>query len=712
MCRRLFCVFSVVLVLSLVGGALAQDPDVTLRMPDADMPVIDGVIDEIWSASTEQTISTLVNNTAPTGPADCSGTWKGLWDWDYIYVLVVVRDEILNNDSGDWNDDCVEFYIDGDNSKGSSPDENDHQYTSRWNNAEVEVPSALHNGEPSLVGFEYAIVTTGDGYIYEARIPWTSIMGQTPTAGQLIGIEVFVNDDDDGTGRDSQIAWFGTEGAGWNTPSMWATGLLIAGNRAGRPNPADGSLHAQTWASVSWLPGPTAVSHDVYFGDNFDDVNDGAADTFQGNQTTEMLVVGFPGFPFPDGLTNGSMYYWRIDEVAADGTVYKGDVWSFSIPPKTAYSPDPADGAEFVDPDATLTWTGGFGAKLHHVYIGESYADVDAGTPDAYRGPVGQTQFDPPGDLEAEKVLYWRVDEFDSVDTAKGDVWGFTTPGAVGEPQPANRAADAPMNATLSWTPADNAASHQVYFGTDADTVRNADATSPEYIGTRALGAESYDPGKLAWNTGYFWRVDEVYTGNTVKGLVWSFATADFIGVDDFESYNDTDPPEAGTNRIFDKWIDGFGTATNGALVGNDLPPYAGRTIVHGGLQSMPYSYDNNMKTSEATLTLVYPKDWTDEGVTELSLWFVGKSTNAAERMFVALNGTAVVYHDDPTATQNTGWAKWVIDLTSFAGQGVNLANVNTTTIGFGTKNSPAAGGSGQMYFDDIQLNRLAAETP
>ena len=71
--------------------------------------------------------------------------------------------------------------------------------------------------------------------------------------------------------------------------------------------------------------------------------------------------------------------------------------------------------------------------------------------------------------------------------------------------------------------------------------------------------------------------------------------------------------------------------------------------------------------------------------------------------MFVAL-GNAVVYHGDRDATQIAGWNEWVIDLTEFAG--VNLANVNTITIGFGTKGSPAAGGAGMMHFDDIRLYR------
>ncbi|MHC4494329.1 MAG: hypothetical protein ACYSYM_00740, partial [Planctomycetota bacterium] len=249
-------------------------------------------------------------------------------------------------------------------------------------------------------------------------------------------------------------------------------------------------------------------------------------------------------------------------------------------------------------------------------------------------------------------------------------------------------------------------ASHELYFGTDKDAVNNATTASPEYVGPKALGAESYDPGKLAWNTAYHWRVDEVYPAETVKGLVWSFTTADFILVDDFESYNDLDPPDETSNRIFDKWIDGFGTTDNGALVGNDLPPYAEQTIVHGGAQSMPYLYDNANKTSEATLTLVYPRDWTEEGVTKLSLWFRGGSANAADRMFVALNGNAVVYHKDPAATQKGGWNQWIIDLQAFADQGVNLTNVNTITIGIGTKGSPAAAGTGTMYFDDIRLYR------
>jgi hypothetical protein len=230
------------------------------------------------------------------------------------------------------------------------------------------------------------------------------------------------------------------------------------------------------------------------------------------------------------------------------------------------------------------------------------------------------------------------------------------------------------------------------------------------------LGSESYDPGILALKTTYYWRIDEVNNLNAAspwKGEVWSFTVGDFLVVDDFESYNNIDPPDPNSHRIFEAWADGFGTATNGAIIGNDSPPYTEPNIVHGGRQSMPYSYDSNLKFSEATLTLTAGRDWTQEGVTELSLWFRGSATNVPDRMYVAVNGAAPVYHSDPNATQTAVWTEWVIPLQTFASQGVNLTDVTGLTIGFGTRgNTNLAGGNGQMYFDDIRLYRPRVVAP
>ncbi len=487
---------------------------------------------------------------------------------------------------------------------------------------------------------------------------------------------------------------------------MWLEGDIGGFLETARnPEPADGALIADIWVTLGWRPGDFAISHDVYLGENFDNVNDGTGDTFQGNQTSTFFVVGFPGYPYPDGLVPGTTYYWRIDGVndTEPNSPWKGDVWSFSVPPKTAYAPEPADRAELVDPDVELSWTAGFGSKLHTVYFGDNFDDVN----NAAGGlPQGETTYTP-GTLKFAKTYYWRVDEFDAVETYKGDVWSFTTVGAVGNPDPANGAVDVKHTPVLTWTPGIYAASHQLYFGADEDAVKNADTGSLEYKGSRDLGSESYEPGELQWNTTYYWRIDEVNSANPDSpwtGILWSFTTANFLIVDDFESYNDLDPDDPESNRIFNAWIDGYDDPTNGSLVGYESPPFAEQTIVHGGNQSMPLFYDNSVGYSEATLTLNYLRDWTENGVTTLSIWFRGDSANAAETLYVALNGSVVVTHDNPNAAQIGEWTEWNIDLQAFADQGVNLTNVNTIALGLGNKNNPQAGGSGTIYFDDIRL--------
>jgi len=189
--------------------------------------------------------------------------------------------------------------------------------------------------------------------------------------------------------------------------------------------------------------------------------------------------------------------------------------------------------------------------------------------------------------------------------------------------------------------------------------------------------------------------------------------------VDDFEDY------DTGDNQIWYAWKDGLGYGTpgtepyapgngTGSAVGDDTTgSYTEETIVHGGGKSMPFWYDNSVfRYSEAQKTLTYPRDWTEEGVGVLSLWFYGDASNVAEPMYVALNDSAVVTHDNPNAAQIETWTEWTIDLQAFADQGVNLANVNTLAIGFGNRNNPQVGGSGKMYFDDIRLYRPAPSEP
>jgi hypothetical protein len=184
-----------------------------------------------------------------------------------------------------------------------------------------------------------------------------------------------------------------------------------------------------TGITMSWLLGAYALSHDVYLGENFDDVNDGipGAPGFRGNQTSASYVAGLPGFTYPDGLVPGTTYYWRIDEVndADPNSPWKGPVWSFSVPPKMAS--DPPDGAASVDPNMTLSWMAGIGATSHTVYFDDDFDAVASAT----GGSVVEITSSDPGPVELGKTYYWRIDESDDVDIYKGDVWSFTVGGSL-----------------------------------------------------------------------------------------------------------------------------------------------------------------------------------------------------------------------------------------------------------------------------------------
>jgi len=191
--------------------------------------------------------------------------------------------------------------------------------------------------------------------------------------------------------------------------------------KARNPVPGDGDMYPTTVVDLSWTPGATAISHNVYFGDNFIAVEEATTedtDIFLGSATDSSFHVA--------GLTPGVTYYWRIDEVEPGGTVHTGDVWRFTVPTKTAFNPIPVNGSLFIDPNITLRWFPGANSAEHYVYFGDNLEDVQNGTGGTNKGAFQEPNFYP-GLLESEKTYYWRVDESDYMDVFPGDVWSFTT---------------------------------------------------------------------------------------------------------------------------------------------------------------------------------------------------------------------------------------------------------------------------------------------
>jgi hypothetical protein len=444
------------------------------------------------------------------------------------------------------------------------------------------------------------------------------------------------------------------------------------------PIPSDGAKWVATDADLSWTAGAAGVKHDVYFGTDQAAVANGTGGTLKSPQQTTKTYE-------PGTLALDTTYYWRIDEFDSGGAKYPGAVWTFStisasagirgyyfnnmnvtgvpvlvrIDPTINFnwgdpgSPDPAVNVDqfsarwvgvvealYSEPYTfTCNTDDGFRMWLDDVLIIDSWV---AQSPTMHSSPAinlvaGQRYgvrveyYEDGGGATAQ--LFW---ESPSTPRQIIPAGALQLPLAAGNPNPSSGAVDVKQTPTLRWSAGEKAVKHNVYLGTDATAVANATTASAGiYRGQQNLAANSYVPSEapLAWNSAYYWRIDEVNAADTWKGSVWSFTTADFIVVDDFEDYTD----DVGS-RIFQTWKDGWGYNEpapgypgngTGSAVGYSQPPFAELITVHGGGQSMPLGYDNSGATgkarySETVREWTSPQDWTVNNVKALTLYVRG----------------------------------------------------------------------------------------
>jgi len=288
---------------------------------------------------------------------------------------------------------------------------------------------------------------------------------------------------------------------------------------------------------------------------------------------------------------------------------------------------------------------GSFDGTQYNLYIDgkleatvATSGSISAGT--AYYGCIG-AHYKKNDERDPRRFFNGLIDDvriYDRILSESEVHYIFTfKPGMASVANPADGQTEVDRNIVLAWLPAETAVLHDVYFGADFNDVNNADPTNTTGVYRGRQDAIFYTPDEiLQWETTYYWRIDEVNEANPDSpwtGSVWSFTVGNYLVVDDFESY------DAGNNQIWYYWRDGLGYGApddpnsyagnrTGSAVGMDETLMPELMIVHSGVQSMPYSYDNNKegyaKYSEAEMTLDYPRDWTEEDVIELTLWFIG----------------------------------------------------------------------------------------
>jgi hypothetical protein len=365
------------------------------------------------------------------------------------------------------------------------------------------------------------------------------------------------------------------------------------------------------------------------------------------NLSADIMAEWQPEVPVP-GLDHARSHYFELDVVGSDPVYITGSVYEYKGGPLLVRTPT------FVDTSANDPW--------------EAPNINDDVLKSGVSGVFGMWESPQP-------VGYHNT--FDDVfSTSEG-------PAAV-NPGPVDEATEVPIDATLSWVEAEFATGRELWIGKPGAMEK----VEPNPAGT------TYSPANLDLGQSYQWRIDQIGPSGTVTGHTWTFTTADYVIVDDFESYtNDVELRNA--------WVDNI-----------DEPGVEYVLLSTGENKAMRFEFQNQFDPyyTETTKTFAGPQDWTAKGVEELSLSFVGEHENAEHLMYLTLEDTASQsfrIETFPYACQTDSWRQWDIALGLFSDAGIDLTSIKKITIGTGDGTNSGQPGDDRdhIYIDQIILH-------
>ena len=537
-----------------------------------------------------------------------------------------------------------------------------------------------------------------------------------------------------GGGDNMSVAWEGPDCPARDvidgyflSPAPWAAVLL----KASAPNPADGAVDADV-ATLEWAPGPSAVSHKVYLStDETIDESDLAAET--------EMTMHFAA------LDPGAAYYWRVDEVDADGAVIEGNLWSFTTLPMEAHFPSPSDGAKGIESGIKLSWAPGKNTIMHNVSFGTDPAALI---------PVSMMQMDTsydPGPLEQFTTYYWKVDEFTPVGTVDGPLWSFSMAEYViidseettldydnsVEPYLSEVALDTPAELTTKGvsdlslrfhgapgpegsSSLDEATGTYTIVGSGADIWGNSDQFHYAYrelTGDATMIARVADNGSGTneWAKGGVMIRQSLDAGSTHRYMPIT------AGGGNGASFQGRPVADAASNNVDSGEVVAPPYWVKLERVGNDftgsISPDGITWTQLGGAETVEMTdpvliglaVTSHQSGEKRTFTFdnvdIVGNISADDASTD-----IGIASNSAEPIYAVLEDSAgvtgVVAHPDPAATRIDQWWTWKIPLSEFAG--VDLTAAAKLYIGVGDVANPTAGGSGTIRIDDIRVVKPA----
>jgi len=247
----------------------------------------------------------------------------------------------------------------------------------------------------------------------------------------------------------------------------------------------------------------------------------------------------------------------------------------------------------------------------------------------------------------------------------------------------------------LTWNPGNKTAAtlgHDIYFGTDANTVAEATADNPLDVYKGRQDFNSWDPGELILEQTYFWRVDQIdgETGEIYPGDVWSFTTEAALMIDNFNDYTNWEDVLLVWEEQGSAWNY---VSTDFAANGNSIWIWLNHP-----------DQTPEQKGSDGSLILRRDMDFTKYGIRALAFDFASDMNHGFVRdIFIELSDgttTARVTIDDPLIIHNRAWGLVDIDLASFTG--VDLSRIKSLAMGVSVASDSDQTVS--AYFDQLRL--------
>jgi hypothetical protein len=478
---------------------------------------------------------------------------------------------------------------------------------------------------------------------------------------------------------------------------------------AWNPQPkTDANVDIRDATTLSWSPGETAVQHDVYFGTDKAAVKTAnvSSPEYEGRQSaTTLSSAGLVAF-------GGGAYFWRIDEVEADGTtVHKGTVWGFTVPDYlivdefedyTNNSPSRVfqtwiDGWGFSQDDFFPTGNAGNGTgalvgydpttgdvmETRIVHGGRQAMPVEYNNVVAPYYSETERTWTAPQDWTVNGVtdlsLWFRGNPIPFMDdgsvitmSASGsDIWGSTDQCRLAYKRLNGDGSIVAKVNSLVMTDGWAKAGVMIRESLAAESPHAATVLTPSYGVSFPWRAFTGDVSNQVNQTGMkapYW-VKITRTGNTFKaehsadGKTWSI-----IGADATLSSHDI-------------------TMSAGVYIGLCLTSHNTGAITTA-------EFSDVKTTGNVTGAWQVAEIGADHPGNDPDTFYVVLQDSAGK--------TAVVNNPDTNATVTSEWTQWQIPLSQFAG--VNVKAIKKMYIGVGDRKAPTTDGSGKLYVDDIRV--------